>query len=324
MNQQRLVKSDVCFARIIALLKLTSREYAGDELIKKENSGPSITGKLPLWLWIRLKKKPLYHFYPGKLILSVGTLGCNLACSFCQNHALAHGNPITRWTSPEELLQLALDQLDSGSIGLAFTYNEPGIWFEYILDTARLLKENNLQVVLVSNGYIEQQPLKQLLNYIDAMNIDVKSFNNDFYQRNCKATLAPVMQTVEYAAARCHVEVTNLIIPGENDEIEEIRTMCRWLKNISTDIPLHLSRYHPAYKFTREATPAQILDKAKEAAREYLNYVFIGNLMGTDNNTYCPYCNETLIQRNFYDTKITGLSNRCCINCGHRIDSIVL
>lgn len=271
-----------------------------------------------------IEKKPLYHFYPGRLILSVGTAGCNLACSFCQNHIIAHGSPITRWTSPEELLQLALANRSGGSIGMAFTYNEPVVWYEYILNTARLLKENNMQVVLVSNGYIELKPLKQLLAVIDAMNIDVKSYNNEFYKKVCKASLKPVIQTVEHAAAQCHVEISNLIIPEENDDIEEIGRMCRWIRNISPDIPLHLSRYHPAYKFTREATPPETLDKAREAAREYLNYVFIGNLIGRDNNTYCPYCEETLIQRNFYDTRITGLSQGRCTGCGRLIKNMVL
>jgi pyruvate formate lyase activating enzyme len=147
-----------------------------------------------------IEKKPLYHFYPGKNILSAGTFGCNLFCGFCQNHTLAHGQPATQSIEPQQLADLAWNSCKYDSIGLAFTYNEPTIWYEYILDTARLLKEKDLKVVLVSNGYIEDEPLKRLLPYLDAMNIDVKAFKQDLYKKLCRASLEQVMNTVEQTA----------------------------------------------------------------------------------------------------------------------------
>jgi len=269
-----------------------------------------------------IEKKPLYHFYPGSMILSVGTFGCNLSCAFCQNHTLAHGNPSSRTVEPQELVKLAERSRLEGSVGAAFTYNEPIIWYEYIYDTAALLKEKGLQVVIVTNGYIEQKPLQQLLPFVDAMNIDVKAFTEDFYRKNCKAGLKQVLETVECAASKCHVEVTNLVIPGENDDMEDIEKMAKWLAGINPAIPLHLSRYHPAYKFVTEATPAQTLNKARETAGRYLDYVFLGNIGGTDNNTYCLECENLLIKRNDYDTEIVGIQEGRCSSCGRELEYI--
>lgn len=266
-----------------------------------------------------IEKKPLYHFYPGKNILSVGTFGCNLSCGFCQNYILAHGQPDTRIIEPEQMADLAGKSRQQQSIGLAFTYNEPLIWYEYLLDTARLLKEKDLKVVLVSNGYIEAEPLGFLLPYVDAINIDVKAFNQDFYKKLCRAGLGEVMNTVEQAAPRCHVEITSLIIPNENDNMEEIRQMSQWLAGINPFIPLHLSRYHPAYKFKQEATPAHTLEQARQVAQEYLKYVFVGNLPGPDNNSYCPKCEALLINREGYHTQIIGLDQGRCKTCGKEI-----
>jgi len=270
-----------------------------------------------------IEKKPLYHFHPGRNILSAGTFGCNLFCAFCQNYLLAHGNPETHIIEPGQMLELAEKSRNQDSIGVAFTYNEPVIWYEYVLDTAVLLKEKDLKVVLVSNGYIEKEPLQQLLPYVDAMNIDVKAFTEDLYKKLCKAGLRQVMDTVEQAAGHCHLEITSLIIPGENDSLEEIRDMARWLAGIDPAIPLHLSRYHPAYKFEREATPPRTLEQAREAAREHLKHVFVGNLTGTDNNSYCSECEALLIRREGYFTQIIGLAEGKCKACGRNASSIV-
>lgn len=262
-----------------------------------------------------IEKKPLYHFYPGQTILSAGTFGCNLSCGFCQNHILAHGQPDTRIIEPRQLADLAWNSRQYHSIGVAFTYNEPLIWYEYILETARFLKERDLKVVLVSNGYIEDEPLQCLLPYLDAMNIDVKAFNDNFYKKQCRGSLKQVMNTVEQGASRCHVEITSLIIPEENDELNEIKELVKWLAGINPYIPLHLSRYHPAYRFEREATPAHTLEQARQVAREYLKNVFIGNLPGPDNNSYCPECESLLIKRDGYYTQIVGLEQGSCKNC---------
>ena len=215
-----------------------------------------------------IEKKPLYHFYPGSLIFSAGTFGCNLACAFCQNYSLAHDKPETRVIETSILVEIARQVETEGSVGVAFTYNEPSIWYEYVREAAEKLKEHGLLVVLVTNGYIEAKPLQEMLPLVDAMNIDVKAFNNDFYRQHCRGTLQPVLDTVERAAAETHVEVTTLLIPGENDAPEEISSLARWLASLNKSIPLHLSRYHPAYKFNRVATPAESLKVARELDRE--------------------------------------------------------
>ncbi len=269
-----------------------------------------------------VEKKPLYHFHPGKNILSIGTIGCNFKCGFCQNYQIAHGNPPTFNVLPEAMVQMTLMSARDNSIGLAFTYNEPGIWFEYILDVARLLKEHDLKVVLVTNGFWEEKPLNELLPLVDAMNIDVKAFTEEFYRRNCKGRLGPVQRCVELAAARVHVEVTNLIIPGENDQAEEMESLARWLASINPQIPLHLSRYHPAYKFTIEATDPAVMRRNRDIARQFLKFVYMGNLWGEDNNTLCTNCQEVLIKRNDYLIDITGWENGSCKSCKARIDYI--
>ncbi|MCX7745582.1 MAG: AmmeMemoRadiSam system radical SAM enzyme [Clostridia bacterium] len=226
-----------------------------------------------------IEKKPLYRFHPGSLILSVGTFGCNLKCSFCQNWGIAHENPKTMRVEPLELVQKAEELMEDGNIGIAYTYNEPSIWYEFIEDTAKLAKEHKLKNVMVTNGFIGIEPLKGLLPYIDAMNIDIKAFNNHFYQEICKARLEEVKRVVEIAAEKCHVEITTLVIPGLNDRMEEIEDMVKWLRGITPEIPLHLSRYFPNYKMTDiPPTPVETLYKARDKALQYLKYVYLGNI----------------------------------------------
>lgn len=226
-----------------------------------------------------IEKKPLYMFHSGSNILSVGTFGCNLKCSFCQNWSIAHKNPDTIYAQPATIVQKAVELKEEGNIGIAYTYNEPSIWYEFVYDTSRLAKKEGLFNVLVTNGFISEKPLTELLPYIDAMNIDVKAFTASFYKDICSAVLENVKQTVEKAASKCHVEVTTLVIPGLNDSVEEIGKLSKWLSGISPDIPLHLSRFFPNYKMqNREVTPISTLEAAQKKSLEYLNHVYVGNV----------------------------------------------
>jgi pyruvate formate lyase activating enzyme len=236
-------------------------------------------GKIASWSMDPIEKKPLYRFFPGSNILSAGTFGCNLKCSFCQNWSIAQEQPDTIDVSPEALVKKAKELKSENNIGIAYTYNEPSIWYEFVYDTSRLAKEEGLKNVLVTNGFISEEPLKVLLPYIDAMNIDVKAYTDDFYKNICRGSLENVKNTVQIASNYCHVEVTTLVIPDLNDAIIEIEEMCKWLRSISPDIPLHLSRFFPNYKMKdKPPTPKETLFKAKEKASEYLNYVYLGNI----------------------------------------------
>lgn len=267
-----------------------------------------------------IEKKPLYHFYPGSRILSVGSFGCNLKCSFCQNYSIAHGTPEWVEMSPRDLAGRA--KSFGENLGIAYTYNEPSIWYEYVLDTARLVKEKGLRNILVTNGYIGSDALRELLPFIDAANIDVKAFSDGFYSNVCSGRLSPVLETVETMAGHCHVEVTTLVVEGLNSEPGEIDALARWLADIDRKIPLHLSRYYPAYHMERPATPLKVLEAAREAAREHLDYVYIGNVPGIDNSTYCPGCGQKLVERGIYRAR-TLFEGENCSRCGMKADIIL-
>lgn len=227
-----------------------------------------------------MEKKPLYHFYPGTLILSLGTVGCNLRCGFCQNWQIAQGDPPTQNLTPGEAVELALEQRAKGlpCTGLAYTYSEPFMWYEYVYDTSRLAREAGLKNVLVTNGYVREEPLIKLLPYIDAMNIDVKGFTDSYYRENCAGQLEPVKRTVEIAQERCHVELTTLLVPGLNDSPEEIEELVAWVASLNPAIPVHFSRYFPNYKFDLPPTPLKTMEQAWEIAKKKLKYVHLGNV----------------------------------------------
>lgn len=269
-----------------------------------------------------VEKKPLYHFHPDCYIVSVGTVGCNLACGFCQNFSLVQGNVNTSYISPEELVTIAETSRPQNNIGIAYTYSEPGMWYEFVLDTARLAHSRGLKNVLVTNGYIETEPLTEMLPFIDAMNIDLKAFTQEFYRRICKARLAPVMKTIEICQARTHVEITTLLIPGLNDSPEEIEQLASWLASLDNRIVLHLSRYHPARHFRLPPTPLETMKRAREAAMRYLKYVYMGNIGGFDNNTRCDRCGNLLIERLGYLTQIIDGRDGYCSKCGTEVPFI--
>ena len=229
-----------------------------------------------------IEKKPLYEFYPGSNILSVGTVGCNFKCPFCQNHniSMAYTDKADTVTiTSEDLVRKAIELIPQGNIGIAYTYNEPTIWYEYIYETAKLAKSKDLVNVLVTNGYINRDPLEHILPFIDAMNIDLKAFNEDFYRKIVKGNLEDVKSTIKISVEKCHVEITTLIIPDLNDSINEMEEMTKWLSSISPDIPLHLSRFFPGYKMTNKpATPIKTLTDLELIARKHLKNVYLGNV----------------------------------------------
>jgi len=237
-------------------------------------------GKLTSMALDPIEKKPLYHFHPNSVILSVGSFGCNFRCPFCQNHEISMADSVTSVSydyDPDKLVALALSLRQRGNIGIAYTYNEPLVGYEYVRDCAQKAKENGLFNVVVTNGYICEEPLVKLLPLIDAMNIDLKAFTEEFYHK-LHGDLKTVLRTIELAAKSCHVEVTTLIIPGENDSEEEIWNLSRWVASIRTDIPLHLSRFFPRYQMMdKKSTEVEKIQRLAGIARESLQYVHLGN-----------------------------------------------
>jgi len=226
-----------------------------------------------------IEKKPLKRYAPGQAILSLGTFGCNLACGFCQNWQIAHGEaPPSQYFSPEMAVEKALETVPLGNIGLAYTYSEPLMWYEYVLDTAKLVREAGLKNILVTNGYINPKPLKELLPYLDAVNLDIKAYTDYFYQQTCQGSLNPVLESARLFADHCHLEITTLIIPGLNDSEEEIRRLARFIASLDPDLTLHLSRYFPNYHMDYPPTSKETMFRAQAAASEYLSHVYLGNL----------------------------------------------
>ena len=229
-----------------------------------------------------IEKKPLYRFYPGSTIVSLGGFGCNLRCPFCQNceisHEYDHDLNDVRTLSPDEVVALAKQTVANDNIGVAYTYNEPLVGYEFVSDCARLVHQAGLKNVLVTNGYIDHDPLVELLPVIDAMNIDLKGFSERFY-RKLGGSLTPVKEAIELAYTTCHLEVTTLVIPDENDSAEEMEALSSWLGALDPSIPLHLSRFFPRYRYAdREPTPLGTLSDLRKIAQEHLQYVSVGNV----------------------------------------------
>ncbi|MEG6571754.1 AmmeMemoRadiSam system radical SAM enzyme [[Clostridium] cellulosi] len=226
-----------------------------------------------------IEKKPLAMFHPGSYILSIGFYGCNFTCKFCQNYRISQCKADYREFTPKQIVELALEAQSAGNIGIAYTYNEPLTSFEFVYDCAKLAKEAGLKNVIVTNGYINREPMAELLPYIDAMNIDLKAFTDKFYRELCGGSVEPVKQTIALCAKSCHVEVTTLLIPGFNDTNEEIESIASFLAHISPDIPLHLTRHHPDYKLLEQAPiRRERLFELMDVARRHLKYVFAGNI----------------------------------------------
>ncbi len=235
-----------------------------------------------------VEKKPLARFYPGSLILSAGSFGCNLRCPFCQNYDISWSEEAKRYAEtaetfrPEELVEIALRTKSRGNIGIAYTYNEPLVGYEFVRDTARLAREYGLKNVLVTNGTAELSVLREIAPYIDAMNIDLKGFTDRYYREVLGGDRAMTMAFIEEAVRTAHVELTTLIVPGENDSEDEMRELSTWVSTLTEpdgeSVPLHISRFFPRFHMTdRKATPVRLIYRLAEIAREKLDYVYPGN-----------------------------------------------
>jgi pyruvate formate lyase activating enzyme len=272
-----------------------------------------------------VEKKPLYHFFPGHNILSAGSYGCNMRCDFCQNFTISQNSceNINRrdLATPEFIVERAKNSADN--IGIAYTYNEPVIWYEFIIDTAGLARKMGLYNVLVSNGFINPEPLAELLKHTDAFNIDLKAFREEFYRKYTGASLEPVKNSLKaIVAAGRHLEITTLVIPGLNDSEKEMSEEAEWIAGeLGKDVPLHLSRYFPMYRRDNPVTPEQTLQKLYEIAAEKLDYVYIGNTRtGTGQDTKCPDCGTIVTKRSGYSVQKLNLDGKgACLKCGRVI-----
>jgi pyruvate formate lyase activating enzyme len=269
-----------------------------------------------------IEKKPLYHFLPGSYIFSTGPAGCNLSCDFCQNWSISQsGNVPTRYLSPDELAEMAMSGKSSG---IAFTYTEPTIWFEYIADTSPLVRRKGGAVVMVSNGEINPDPLLELIEVTDAWNVDLKSWSDEFYRRHCGGDRDTVLNTIRtLARSSCHLEVTFLVIPGENDDPLEWREMASWISDqCGNDTVLHISRYFPRYKLRQQPTPFDTLVKARDTFSEKLHNVYIGNVSMENSNTVCPDCGAVCVERTGWLVNTEGMNKGRCASCGRELNIV--
>ncbi len=274
-----------------------------------------------------MEKKPLYHFHPGRPILSTAAPGCNLHCLFCQNWSISQeGGQRTHAMAPEELAALARREQ---AVGVAFTYSEPLVWFEFVRDASRAVAQAGLRNVLVSNGFLNAEPLAELLPTIHAANIDLKAMDDRFYRKICKARLAPVLAAIDQClAGGVHVELTNLIIPGHNDQPEQLQRLIGFVadrqQRHGRAVPLHFSAYRPAWKMDAPATPRATLLRAHELARKDLDWVYLGNVPGHEGrDSHCPACGETVVERSGYAAQVRLADGARCPGCGTDLPFVV-
>ncbi len=298
---------------------------AGSCRVRKNLNGTLVTevfGKVSSMAVDPVEKKPLYHFFPGRKILSIGNVGCNLHCIFCQNHDISQCYPDDflwfKTITPEQVADYA--QKVEDNIGVAYTYNEPFTFYEYMQETAIKIKGKGLKNVVVSNGYISEEPLKAILPHLDAFNIDLKGFSDDFYRKITKGNLDPVLSTLKtIGRSSAHLEITNLVVPGLNDDEHLFREMIAWIYGeLGKDVPLHLSRYFPRYKLDHPATSSATLENFYLIAKEKLDFVYTGNMAGGNrSDTFCPRCQAILISRDGYQIRLYSLSESGeCTKCG--------
>ncbi|MGD0335592.1 MAG: AmmeMemoRadiSam system radical SAM enzyme [Candidatus Omnitrophota bacterium] len=274
-----------------------------------------------------IEKKPLFHFLPGSYAFSIATAGCNFRCKFCQNWEISQRKPDEvdySYIEPQDLIKKVKE---SGSYIIAYTYTEPTIFYEYMLDVAKLAKKEGIRNIMHSCGYINEKPLRALAKYLDAANIDLKGFSEDYYAKISEGSLGPVLAALKILKEEgVHVEITNLVLPGYNDDPGMITRMCLWIKdNLGADTPLHFSRFFPSYKLlSLNPTPVSTLEKARRIALDCgLKYVYIGNVVGNPaENTYCPRCKKIVVERSGYTVLEVNLKNGRCKFCGEKIEGV--
>lgn len=275
-----------------------------------------------------IEKKPLYHFLPGTKVLSFGTYGCNMGCQFCQNWHITKETKLKNLikATPKEIAETALSY---GCESVAFTYNDPVVFLEYAIDTAKECHKRGLKTVAVTAGYINPEPRAALFEHIDAVNIDLKAFSDKFYKKNCLAHLEPILETIKYVKDVSWLELTTLLIEGENDSDDEIRIECEWIvENLGVNVPLHLSAFFPAWKMiNKKATSLPTLLRAYNIAKETgINYVYTGNVLNDKtSSTYCTCCKNPVIIRNGYEISAINLTtDGLCTFCGKQLEGIFL
>ena len=300
-----------CFIRVNRGGKLYSLGYASPAAIQIDP----------------IEKKPLNHFLPGTRIFSMGTAGCNMGCFFCQNWDISKSRSDqvhSTHVEPEQVVDLAIRY---GCPSIAFTYNEPTIWAEYVIDIAKTAHARGINTVMVSNGYITGEAFHEVYDHIDAANIDLKAFTETFYGKITLTHLAPVLETLTRLKKETNVwfEITNLMIPTLNDEENETRKLAEWiLENLGPDVPLHFTAFHPDFKLQdKPRTPPETLHRARKIAREVgLHYVYEGNIFSDGGDTCCPQCDALLIHRSWHDVRANRLKNGACPNCGSTIPGV--
>ncbi len=275
-----------------------------------------------------IEKKPLNHFLPGTPVLSFGTAGCNLACKFCQNWDISKSREMDTLADQATPEKLATAAKQTGCRSIAFTYNDPVIFMEYAMDVAEACREQDIKTVAVTAGYITEKAREEFFQSIDAANIDLKAFTDDFYRKITGSDLQTVLDTLVYLKQETSVwfEITNLIIPGENDSEQELHKMCGWIaENLGLDVPVHFSAFHPDWKMLdHPRTPKSTLIKAREIAKEYgIHYIYTGNVHHIEGDTtYCPNCNASLIVRDWYELRQWNLDSGNCTKCKQSIAGV--
>jgi pyruvate formate lyase activating enzyme len=274
-----------------------------------------------------IEKKPFFHFLPGTLAFSLATAGCSLRCKYCQNHDISQHAPeeLQSYEAPPEAIVGA--SVQEGAQSVAYTYSEPTVFYEYMLDIARLARRAGLRNVVVSAGYANPEPLRELCRAVDAIKIDLKGNNEDFYREVCGGTLAPVLAAIRTVHEMgVHLEIVNLVVPGMNDDPVELRALVEWvIDNLGPDVPVHFSRFHPEYQLSNlPPTPVETLEAARQAALDVgLHYVYLGNVPGHEgNHTYCPTCGQLIVRRSGMATLALEIVDGRCRYCGTPIPGV--